>query len=183
MYGKKFRVVTDHLPLAYMFKNQIQEGRFAKWIALLAGMDFTVEYRLGRNNANADCLSRLSVPSSRKRIEEALAAFDVSQWEEKVRWHEFAHEQRCDPLLKQRIDFIEQGIVPHSADLFKHFCAEKPRYAMRDGVLVHITKWGKASDPTIYDSGRSAEAYAIRNFATVSWRCFRSAFWSRKDLF
>lgn len=89
------------------------------------------------------------MPPQKKEVERVLAEVDVTQWEERVRWHEFASEQRADPLLKQRIEFMEHGIMPQNADLLRQFMMEKPRYAMRDGVLMHIAKWGKSAEPTI----------------------------------
>jgi hypothetical protein len=150
VYGRKFTVVTDHLPLVYMFRNNIQEGRFAKWISALCGADFNIVYRPGKKHGNCDTLSRVHMSQKvTKDIEHVLAEVDVSQWEERVKWNEFAAEQRADPLLQQRINFIEHGILPYSDLLLKQFYNEKPRYALRDGVLVHITKWGKTADPTV----------------------------------
>src|SRR5215475_7241013 len=51
-------VRTDNSALITKFKTKEPEGRFARWVTALQGMQWDIEYRAGRSNANADFLSR-----------------------------------------------------------------------------------------------------------------------------
>jgi hypothetical protein len=57
----KFTVRTDHKSLIWLYKVKNPQGRIARWLMFLAGMDFTIEYKEGQSNVVADCLSRIQV--------------------------------------------------------------------------------------------------------------------------
>ena len=59
MYGRKFKVITDHLGAKIMTKANDAKGRRARWEAKLMQYDFEIIYRPGEKNKNADALSRL----------------------------------------------------------------------------------------------------------------------------
>lgn len=65
--GRNFIVTTDHQPLLGLFNREkripeVVSPRMLRWILLLAAYDYTLEYRPGPRNSNADALSRLPVP-------------------------------------------------------------------------------------------------------------------------
>lgn len=57
MYSK-FTVITDHNPLRYL-ENANLGAVEQRWVAQLAEYDFEVRYKPGKDNANADALSRI----------------------------------------------------------------------------------------------------------------------------
>ena len=57
LYGGKFVVYTDNNPLKYLRTAKLGAVE-QRWAAELAPFNFSVEYRAGRSNANADALSR-----------------------------------------------------------------------------------------------------------------------------
>ena len=57
MYGGEFVVYTDNNPLKYLRTAKLGAVE-QRWAAELAPFNFSVEYRAGRSNANADPLSR-----------------------------------------------------------------------------------------------------------------------------
>ena len=59
LYGNHTTVITDHQALEHVFKNPKITGRIARWSILLQNYDFTVKYKKGKFNANADAISRL----------------------------------------------------------------------------------------------------------------------------
>lgn len=59
LYGRKFKIYTDHKPLIYLFSLSDPSSRLTKFRLYLEEYDFEVEYVPGRNNAAADALSRL----------------------------------------------------------------------------------------------------------------------------
>ena len=57
LLGSKFVVYTDNNPLAYLNTAKLGATEM-RWVAQLAQFDFSVKYRSGKSNANADALSR-----------------------------------------------------------------------------------------------------------------------------
>jgi hypothetical protein len=58
LLGKHFTIYTDHKPLKWLFTLAEPAQRLARWLILLAQYDFTIVYKPGKQNANADALSR-----------------------------------------------------------------------------------------------------------------------------
>ena len=59
LYGEKFVVITDHKPLKHLLKSKDPASRLIRWRWRLSRFDFTIQYREGTKNGNADALSRL----------------------------------------------------------------------------------------------------------------------------
>ena len=58
LLGRNFTIVTDHKPLTWMFNVKDPSSRLLRWRLLLEGFDYTVAYKTGKRNVNADALSR-----------------------------------------------------------------------------------------------------------------------------
>lgn len=75
LYGSPFLVVTDSNPLTYILTSAKLDATSYRWLAALSTFDFQLQYRAGRQNQDADGLSRRphdSLPddvSSRKELE------------------------------------------------------------------------------------------------------------------
>ena len=59
LYGGKFQVYTDNNPLMYILTTAKLDATRQWWVAFLANYDFTIHYRSGKQNAEADALSRI----------------------------------------------------------------------------------------------------------------------------
>ena len=60
LIGKKFMIITDHSALKTLKTAKIPtKGRRARWIMELQQYDFEIKHRSGKENSNADGLSRL----------------------------------------------------------------------------------------------------------------------------
>ena len=66
LYGGKFEVVTDNNPLTYVLTTAKLDATGQRWVAALSDCDFTIRYRSGRKNADADGLSRVHEDSEKK---------------------------------------------------------------------------------------------------------------------
>jgi len=60
LYGNTFQVVTDNNPLTYVLTSAKLDATGQRWIATLAEYDFSIKYRPGKQNQDADALSRLN---------------------------------------------------------------------------------------------------------------------------
>ena len=81
--GRHFTLYTDHKPLVRLFDpKQATSGtaaaRIQRLSLLLSNYDYTVEYKKGSNNSNADALSRLPLSTTHSTLEE-LAHVQVLQ--------------------------------------------------------------------------------------------------------
>ena len=59
LYGSKFEVLTDNSPLTYILISSKLVDTGQKWVAALSAYNFTLTYRRGSQNADADSLSRI----------------------------------------------------------------------------------------------------------------------------
>ena len=59
LYGSKFEVRTDNNPLTYILTTAKLDATGHRWLAALSSFDFTLVYKPGRMNNDADALSRL----------------------------------------------------------------------------------------------------------------------------
>jgi len=65
LYGKQFTLITDHLPLKYIYSGSRTKfsPRIERWILRLQPYSFNLTHKAGKTNI-ADPLSRLIAPSS-----------------------------------------------------------------------------------------------------------------------
>ena len=66
LYGSKFTVRTDNNPLTYVLTTAKLDATGHCWLAALSSYNFSLVYRAGRINNDADALSRL--PSTNKEM-------------------------------------------------------------------------------------------------------------------
>lgn len=59
LYGAKFTFETDHCPLTWLRHMFPKNGRLLRWSLMFQEYNFTVRYKRGKLNGNADGLSRL----------------------------------------------------------------------------------------------------------------------------
>lgn len=59
VFGTKFTICTDHKPLSQVFRVKDPGSRLTKYRLALAEYDYTIVYKSGALNTNADSLSRL----------------------------------------------------------------------------------------------------------------------------
>jgi transposase InsO family protein len=66
LFGRKFRIVTDHKPLQWVMNLKEPSSRLPRWKLKLSEYDYTVVYKKGRSNTNADALSRIEINNEEK---------------------------------------------------------------------------------------------------------------------
>ena len=60
LYGNEFEVLTDNNPLTYVLGSAKVDATSHRWLAALGAYKFTLTYRPGKHNTDADVLSRLN---------------------------------------------------------------------------------------------------------------------------
>lgn len=58
LYGNKFSVLTDNNPLTYVLSSAKLDATGHRWLAALNTYHFTIKYKTGKSNSDADGLSR-----------------------------------------------------------------------------------------------------------------------------
>ena len=59
-------VITDHAALVYIKNNTKIQGRVARWAILMQNYEYNVVHRKGKDNTNADALSRIDYPPDKQ---------------------------------------------------------------------------------------------------------------------
>ena len=114
LFGKKFKVVTDHKPLVYL-KNITDPGsRLVHWQEHLEGLEFEVIYKKGILNGNADALSRMfltTVVSDEEKLE------IIKECHSSI----MAGHRGCEPTYNRIIEngYIWQGLRKQVTDFVK----------------------------------------------------------------
>lgn len=68
LYGNKFSVKTDNNPLTYVLTTAKLDATGHRWLAALSAFDFSIAYKPGKLNTDADALSRLPEPCEMPEI-------------------------------------------------------------------------------------------------------------------
>lgn len=63
LFGRKFKIQTDHKPLIYLFGMKDPSSRLLKFRLVIEEYDFILEYIRGKENSAADALSRMLITS------------------------------------------------------------------------------------------------------------------------
>ena len=59
LFGRRFKIVTDHKPLTWLFNLKEPNSKLVRWRLKLEEYDYEISYKKGTLNSNADALSRI----------------------------------------------------------------------------------------------------------------------------
>lgn len=165
LYGTSFQVVTDNNPLTYVLHKAKLDATSQRWVAALASYNFTLTYRPGRQNADADGLSRqpelfsdavkaicqsvlCAVPYCHSIGADSVANYEESGDVQHISDIDWRIEQRKDKVIARVIGLIEQGFYPNrftnnvKREIFpvQRFCREWRKLHLKDGILYRNAK-------------------------------------------
>ena len=66
--GNTFEIITDNNPLTYILTTAKLDATGQRWVASLSDYNFTIKYRSGSKNADADGLSRRQEGETEKHM-------------------------------------------------------------------------------------------------------------------
>ncbi|KAI5716006.1 hypothetical protein M8J77_025889 [Diaphorina citri] len=61
LFGQKFKIITDHRPLTWLINLKEPSSKLVRWRLKLEEYDYEIEYKPGKQNSNADALSRIEI--------------------------------------------------------------------------------------------------------------------------
>ena len=99
---------TDHQPLKFIRKQKDPRGKFARWLMELENYDYRVEYVPGKDNIEADYLSRVEIPSHSEEKESTQERACIYFSEETLPTRDRIKEHQLnDPHIKDAILQLE----------------------------------------------------------------------------
>ena len=146
LYGRHFKIYTDHKPLLGLLSSDkaipsMASGRVQRWALTLSAYEYDLVYRRGKENGNADGLSRLPLSSEPKETPipaevvhlmetiqaSPITAIQIKQWTAR------------DNVLAQVLKYVQHGWPEHVDDLdLKPYFPRRCELSLHDGCLL----WG-----------------------------------------
>lgn len=141
LFGRPFRLRTDHSSLRWLASFKEPEGQLARWLEILGQYDFVIEHRPGARHMNADALSRRPCIDCKHcaRLESRELQVNLTSVEG-VCWRT---EQAGDPNLLWLIEYLSKGGKPSRMDIMdknpeiKTFWSHWDEFFLTDGILYH----------------------------------------------
>ncbi|KAG8172437.1 hypothetical protein JTE90_019371, partial [Oedothorax gibbosus] len=145
LLGRRFRIVTDHRPLLGIFNStkpipQMISPRVLRWSLSLQAYDYELEYRKGKDIANADALSRLPVSTPEFDVPQPADILLLeSDTQFQVDSKLLAVSTKRDPVLSRTALWVSNGWPDHSPD--ERF---QPYFKRRHELSIHqdCLLWG-----------------------------------------
>ena len=146
LLGRRFVIHSDHKPLMYIFGENrgvpsMASSRIQRWALTLGAYSFSVTHRPGKENSNADGLSRLPLPDLPTNVPppqdtvlllesiqtSLVTAAQIKKWTAR------------DPILSKVLNYVLQGwpSKPDSDEL-RPFFHRKEELSIEDGCIL----WG-----------------------------------------
>ena len=146
LYGRHCTILMDHKPLEHIFGPKtailsLAAMRLPRWAIILAAFNYSIKFVPTKQNAVADELSCLPLPSTAAgesavfKVEEHLV--DCLPITHKG---EISHATRVDPVLSRVLEFVKSGWPQHVEDL-----RLKPFFHRRyeSSIEQHCLLWGR----------------------------------------
>ena len=108
LYGNSFAVYTDNNPLTYILTTAKLDTCGQRWVSAIAPMNFTLHYKPGRTNIDADALSRLTCLEKIDH-EEVQAILKGCLEQPKFLWEAYACSARVTEDLKPNLPPAKMG--------------------------------------------------------------------------
>ena len=115
LFGHQFEIVSDHKSLQHLFSESrsipaMASARIQRWALTLSAYSYTISYKPGSSNANADVLSRLplpEVPANTSLPGETVLLLETLQGPMSAKQVRILTDR--DPLLSTVRQMVQQG--------------------------------------------------------------------------
>ena len=150
LYGRRFTLMTDHLPLTLLFgpKKEIPAvaaSRIQRWAMQLSAYQYDIKYHKSKQNANADALSRLSCKGTNVGLLLDKEFEDVNRIQVArvpINAEQLRKDTARDPVLSRVIHFTLCGWPDKSEvpDALKSYFAKRNEFTVEDGCFFERNK-------------------------------------------
>ena len=143
LYGREFTITSDHKPLQHIFSSthptpSLASARIQRWALTLSAYDYQIQYKPGKDNSNADMLSRFplaesptSVPLPRETIflmdtleTSPVTACQIRTWTSK------------DPVLSRVKKLVLQGWMDTTDEQLQPYQRCKDELSIHTGCIL-----------------------------------------------
>ena len=146
LYGRHFTIYTDHKPLLGIFRAgraipQMASSRIQRWALAMSTYEYDLLYRPGKENGNADALSRLPLKtvSSQTPIPQEVVKLMGQLSRSPVDATKIKHWTIRDPVLAQVEKFTLHGRPASVEDeIIKSYFSSRQGLSIQAGCLL----WG-----------------------------------------
>ena len=145
VYGRRFKIVSDHSPLQQIIKKDIRDKttRLQRLLLRYQSYDFTIEYKKGVEMHISDCLSRCVPPPAPNQgpvfpETSQIGTFEVSAANESD-IHKIRSTQERDPVFQVLERLCQEGWPEHRnqvSELATAYWDYRHDIAVTDGILV-----------------------------------------------
>ena len=158
LYGGEFAVYTDNNPLTYVLSTAKLDATGQRWIAALANYNFSLHYKSGKTNIEADALSRIpnregEISIDKDAVQAIANAMQIGEFSElnenpnlivcksavptpkKFSNEDWVREQTQDPDIGQFIQLLKGNKVESLTDDVSIMKRKRGRYILRNGLL------------------------------------------------
>ncbi len=145
LYGNQFTVITDSNPLTYILISAKLDATSYRWLSALSTFSFTFQYRAGKQNLDADGLSR--------RPHGELTNDPVSQKEHERVQQFISRHSADDEKLTQIVPEVVQAVC--ESHLLRHDPennSHEPCVALVESLAMHAD-----AIPAVFEQEESAE--------------------------
>ena len=145
LLGRKFTIYSDHKPLEHLFSRShavppLASARIQRWALTLDAYDYNINYKPGKDQINADLLSRLPLPEAPREVPvpadtillmdylqaSPITASQIKTWTDR------------DPVLTKLRKMLLQGWQSTNDQALKPFQSRKDELSVQDGCIL----WG-----------------------------------------
>ena len=154
LYGHEVTVYTDHTAVKAVLETPNPSGKHARWWSRVFGSgvkSLHIVYRAGKENTNADALSRnpVGLPSEEGAgVHAQVAAVDttattieellVAPPDSPTRPADLSSEQCKDKDVLEIITFLESGCLSEDKQRARKIAAQEPSFTLLDGILYFL---------------------------------------------
>jgi len=129
IYGRPFKIMSDHRPLSFLYGRKDATGRLGRWALKLQEYQMDIEYKPGKEQ-RADCLSRTPVP-----VVHAVFS-DVEKWVEAQQRDENCREIRAQILGTDRRTSARLDASRRGKEEIRKPTSQKGMYKLLENGLV-----------------------------------------------
>lgn len=144
LYGRKFKLITDHKPLTAIFGEKkgipaLAALRLQRWSVLLSAYDYEIVYRKSQDHGNADYLSRhVNLNNvSIQDLESQSNCYSIVT-ELPLNYKDIATATKSDKVLSRVTDYIQNGWPNSVEQPFDVYQRRKLELSMERGCVL----WG-----------------------------------------